>query len=223
MKNSTGKSSILTALFRLTDYDGEIIIDGVSCKSIGLHDLRSNISIIPQESVLFTGTVRSNLDPLNEYEDHQLWNALRSVQLEQVVKDLDGCLDGKVMSDGSNFSVGQKQLICLARAILKNSRILVLDEATANTDPATDELIQATIRSVFSNCTILTIAHRINTIIDADRILVMDAGVAVEYDTPYRLLQDGSSLFSSMVDAYGEEQSKVLRKAAEDCELRNLS
>lgn len=183
-----------------------------------MHDLRGKLSIIPQEPVLFTGTMRSNLDPLGEYKDHQLWNSLRAVQLEQVVKELDGGLDSKVMDNGSNFSVGQKQLICLARAILKNSKILVLDEATANTDPATDELIQATIRRVFSNCTILTVAHRINTIIDADRILVMDAGEAVEFDTPYRLLQDSDGVFSSMVDAYGEEQSKTLRKIAEASE-----
>lgn len=171
-----------------------------------------NISIIPQESVLFTGTVRVNLDPLHEYEDRQLWNALRSVQLEQVVKELEGGLDSTVMDNGSNFSVGQKQLICLARAILKESKILVLDEATANTDPATDELIQATIRNVFRDCTILTIAHRINTIIDADRILVMDAGEAKEFDTPKGLLANSNSIFSSMVDAYGEEQSRNLRR-----------
>lgn len=164
--------------------------------------------------MLFTGTMRSNLDPLGEYKDHQLWNSLRAVQLEQVVKELDGGLDSKVMDNGSNFSVGQKQLICLARAILKNSKILVLDEATANTDPATDELIQATIRRVFRDCTILTIAHRINTIIDADRILVLDAGEIREYDSAYRLLQDSASLFSSMVDAYGEEQSRNLRRMA---------
>lgn len=152
------------------------------------------------------------MDPLHEYEDRQLWNALRSVQLEQVIKELEGGLDSTVMDNGSNFSVGQKQLICLARAILKESKILVLDEATANTDPATDELIQATIRNVFRDCTILTIAHRINTIIDADRILVMDAGEAKEFDTPKGLLANSNSIFSSMVDAYGEEQSRNLRR-----------
>ena len=153
-----------------------------------------------------------NLDPLQQYTDQQLWDALRAVQLESVINELEGGLDSTVMSNGSNFSVGQKQLICLARAILKSSRILVMDEATANTDPTTDELIQATIRSVFKDQTILTIAHRINTIIDADRILVMDAGECREFDTPSRLLQDSGSLFSSMVDAYGEEQSKHLRR-----------
>ena len=169
------------------------------------------ISIIPQESILFTGTVRINLDPLAEYGDDQLWEALRAVQLEQVIRELEGGLDSKVIDNGNNFSVGQKQLICLARAILKKNRVLVLDEATANTDPATDELIQATIRKEFADCTIITIAHRLNTIMDSDRILVMDAGVVREFDRPWRLLQDSSGLFSSMVEAYGEKQSKVLR------------
>ena len=219
-RTGAGKSSILAALFRLTDYEGEVLIDGINCKEIGLHDLRGRISIIPQESVLFTGTVRSNLDPLDQYKDHQLWNSLKAVQLEQVVKELQGGLDSKVIDKGSNFSVGQKQLICLARAILKENRILVLDEATANTDPQTDELIQTTIRSVFKHCTILTIAHRLNTIMDSSKILVMDAGKIEEFDTPYRLLQDNTSLFSLMVDAYGEDQAKNLRKIAEESKLK---
>ena len=170
------------------------------------------ISIIPQESILFSGTVRSNLDPLSEYGDHQLWQALKAVRLEQVVDELEAGLESKVVDNGSNFSVGQKQLICLARAILKKNRVLVLDEATANTDPATDQVIQATIRKEFADCTILTIAHRLNTIMDSDRILVMDEGEAREFDRPQDLLQDGDSFFSSMVDAYGEEQSKILRR-----------
>ena len=152
------------------------------------------------------------MDPLNAYGDHELWESLKAVQLEKVIRELDGGLDSKVVD---NFSVGQKQLICLARAILKKSRILVLDEATANTDSATDELIQATIREVFKNCTIVTVAHRINTVIDANRILVMDAGEAKEFDTPKRLLANNDSLFSSMVDAYGEEQSRNLRRIVE--------
>ena len=152
------------------------------------------------------------MDPLNQYEDYELWSALKAVQLEQLVKESEAGLESSVIDGGSNFSSGQKQLICLARAILRNSKILVLDEATANTDPATDELIQATIRSVFRTCTILTIAHRLNTVLDADRILVMDQGELREFDTPYRLLQDSNSLLSRMVDAYGEEQSKKLRE-----------
>ena len=213
-RTGAGKSSIISALFRLTEYDGDIIIDNVNCKEIGLHELRSKLTIIPQEPVLFNGTVRSNLDPLDQYKDHQLWNSLKLVQLEQVVKELEGGLDSKVFDNGCNFSVGQKQLICLARATLKENRILVLDEATANTDPKTDELIQTTIRNVFKHCSILTIAHRLNTIMDSSKILVMDAGEIKEFDTPYRLLQDNTSLFSSMVDAYGEDQSKNLRRMA---------
>ena len=205
----------MAALFRLADYEGKILMDGIDCKSIGLHDLRGKISIIPQESVLFTGSVRTNLDPLNAYADHELWDSLRAVQLERVIRKLEGGLDSKVLDNGSNFSTGQKQLICLARAILKKNRVLVLDEATANTDPATDALIQTTIRNVFRSCTILTIAHRLNTIMDSDRILVMDAGEAREFDTPRRLLQDRTGFLSSMVDAYGEEQAKNLRKIAE--------
>ena len=155
--------------------------------------------------------MRSNLDPLAAYGDHELWHSLRAVQLERAIRDLEGGLDSKV---ADNFSVGQKQLICMARAILKKNRVLVLDEATANTDPFTDELIQATIRKEFAACTILTIAHRLNTIIDSDRILVMDAGQVREFDTPIRLLQDHTGIFSSMVDACGEEQARILRKTA---------
>ena len=214
-RTGAGKSSILAALFRLTNYEGGILIDGINCKEIGLHDLRCNISIIPQEPVLFNGTLRSNLDPLEEYKDHKLWNSIKAVQLEKLVKELEGGLDSRVIDNGGNFSIGQKQLICLARAILKENRILVLDEATANTDPKTDELIQTTIRSVFKHCTILTIAHRLNTIMDSSKILVIDAGEIKEFDTPIRLLQDETSLFASMVDAYGEEQSKSLRRIVE--------
>ncbi|CAG2100169.1 unnamed protein product, partial [Medioppia subpectinata] len=184
-RTGAGKSSLIAALFRLTEPLGQILIDGLDIKTIGLHDLRSRISIIPQEPVLFTGSVRKNLDPFGEHSDDELWSALSEVQLRDVVQSMPGQLDGQVTEGGSNLSVGQRQLVCLARAILRDNRILVLDEATANVDHRTDALIQTTIRQRFRYCTVITIAHRLNTIIDSDKVMVLDAGQVVEYDIPH--------------------------------------
>ncbi|XP_050579550.1 probable multidrug resistance-associated protein lethal(2)03659 isoform X2 [Bombus affinis] len=206
-RTGAGKSSLISALFRLAELDGVIEIDGVKVNEIGLHDLRSKISIIPQEPFLYSGSMRSNLDPFNNYPDDVLWQALEEVELKEMG------LDSHINEGGSNLSVGQRQLVCLARAIVKNNPILVLDEATANVDLRTDELIQKTIRSKFSTCTVLTIAHRLNTVMDSDRILVMDAGRAVEFDAPYVLIERKGYL-NSMINETGSSMAEVLKEVA---------
>ncbi|XP_077453167.1 ATP-binding cassette sub-family C member 4 isoform X4 [Stigmatopora argus] len=213
-RTGAGKSSLVSALFRLSEPEGDIYIDGVLTSLLGLHDMRQKISIIPQDPVLFTGSMRKNLDPFNQHSDKELWNVLQEVQLKGVVEELPGKLETVLAESGSNFSVGQRQLVCLARAILRKNRILIIDEATANVDPKTDELIQRTIREKFVECTVLTIAHRLNTIIDSDRILVLDAGRIHEYDEPYTLLLDPSSIFNKMVQQTGKQEAAALLEGA---------
>lgn len=202
-RTGAGKSSITQALFRLTDYDGHIIIDNVNLKDLGLHTFRSRISVIPQDPVLFSGTLRSNIDQFNERTDEQIWSVLEQVELKAPVAELAGGLDSIVSDAGANFSIGQRQLICLARALIRNNKIVVLDEATANVDAETDKQIQSTIRKYCNNCTILTIAHRINTVMDYDRIIVMDNGKILENDTIDVLLSNSDGVFTQMVKESG--------------------
>jgi len=298
-RTGAGKSSLFVALYRLVELNGgKIVIDGVNCAEIGLWTLREKLSIIPQDPVLFRGTIRFNMDPFDEHQDREIVEALKrahlfgalqsivrginakreeaekrrqeelEVKMEQKeaageevevgdnqageggrccglmgsrgqpssinnagyapltvnlpVGDKGGDNENKVMTvldveveaSGENFSVGQRQLLCLARALLRHSKILVLDEATAAVDTKTDELIQQTIRSEFKDCTMLTIAHRINTIIDADRVLVMDLGRVAEYDTPKNLLMNEDGAFTSLVNDTGPEVSKFLKDVA---------
>uniref|UniRef100_A0A674PFE0 Cystic fibrosis transmembrane conductance regulator n=1 Tax=Takifugu rubripes TaxID=31033 RepID=A0A674PFE0_TAKRU len=215
-RTGAGKSSLVSALFRLAEPKGNIYIDGILTSEIGLHDLRQKMSIIPQDPVLFTGSMRKNLDPFNQHTDEELWNALEEVQLRSVVEDLPGKLETVLAESGSNFSVGQRQLVCLARALLRKNRILIIDEATANVDPRTDELIQKTIRDKFRECTVLTIAHRLNTIIDSDRILVLDAGNVHAYDVPYTLLQNPRGIFYKMVQQTGKQEAAALFEASKE-------
>uniref|UniRef100_A0A146LYI9 Cystic fibrosis transmembrane conductance regulator n=6 Tax=Lygus hesperus TaxID=30085 RepID=A0A146LYI9_LYGHE len=215
-RTGAGKSSLIAALFNLADLDGHIVIDGIDTTSIGLHDLRSKISIIPQEPFLFSGSMRKNLDPFDEYPDSILWRALEEVELRDVVKEMSRGLESMLSEGGSNLSVGQRQLVCLARAIVQNNKILVMDEATANVDPKTDGLIQQTIRKKFSHCTVLTIAHRLHTVMDCDKILVMAAGKVVEYDHPHVLLQNPEGYLWNMVKQTGSSTSEVLKGIASE-------
>lgn len=211
-RTGAGKSSILMALFRITELcEGRILIDGVDIRNIPLKQARSPISIIPQDPVIFSGTIRSNLDPFGIYSDSQLWDALERAHLNHSVSGMEGKLDADVAENGENLSVGQRQLLCLARALLRQNRILVLDEATANIDLETDSLVQKCIRKDFSKCTILTIAHRLNTVIDYDRILVLDAGQVMEFDSPANLLDNSNSYFSQLCAETGESNSRALR------------
>ncbi|XP_031342453.1 probable multidrug resistance-associated protein lethal(2)03659 isoform X4 [Photinus pyralis] len=216
-RTGAGKSSIIAALFQLVDNEGFIFIDGVDVCKIDLPILRKRMSIIPQDPVLFTGTIRSNLDPFEEYGDEVLWKALEEVRLKDVVNGLPSGLNCEISQDGSNFSVGQRQLICLARAIVRSNKILILDEATANVDLDTDTLIQETIRHKFSNCTVLTVAHRLNTIIDCDKVLVMDRGLAVEFNHPYLLLQNTNGFFYNLV----QQTEKVMANTLNDIARRS--
>ncbi|XP_048505790.1 probable multidrug resistance-associated protein lethal(2)03659 [Athalia rosae] len=213
-RTGAGKSSMISALFRLALNEGEIYIDDVPTSKLGLHDLRSKICIIPQEPVIFSGHLRENLDPFTEYSDDVLWQALDEVKLKETVNLLPGGLSSKMSESGSNFSAGQRQLICLARAIVKRNQILIMDEATANVDPQTDVFIQETIRKKFVDCTVLTIAHRLNTIMDSDRVLVMDAGTVLEFDHPHLLLQNPSSQFADMINQTGRSMAETLKEIA---------
>ncbi|XP_043211792.1 ATP-binding cassette sub-family C member 3-like isoform X6 [Amphibalanus amphitrite] len=203
-RTGAGKSSLTLALFRIIEAAaGDITLDGIRISDIGLHDLRSKITIIPQDPVLFSGTLRQNLDPFDQYSDDQVWAALEHSHLKTFVKGLAAGLQHEISEGGGNLSVGQRQLICLGRALLRKTKILVLDEATAAVDLETDDLIQATIRSEFADCTVLTIAHRLNTIMDSTRVMVLDAGRIKEMAPPSQLLADKSSAFYSMAKDAG--------------------
>ncbi|KAK8407821.1 hypothetical protein O3P69_002393 [Scylla paramamosain] len=214
-RTGAGKSSLVSSLFRLTEPSGNIRIDSVNVKELGLRDVRGHLSIIPQDPVLFSASVRINLDPYNQISDEKLWTVLEEVQMKNIVHQMNGGLDACLAEGGTNLSVGQRQLLCLARAILKHSKILVLDEASANIDLRTDELIQELIRTKFHDCTVLTVAHRLQTIIDSDRVMVLQAGHLKEFDEPHILLQNKNSLFFNMVQQMGQNTSHQLQQIAE--------
>jgi ABC-type multidrug transport system fused ATPase/permease subunit len=212
-RTGSGKSSLFRALLRLTELEkGSISIDGVDIAGVDLGVLRSRIAIIPQEPVLFSGTLRRNLDPFNTCSDDRLWSALRRSNLENTVRSLPGGLMFEVNEGGDNFSLGQRQLVCLARALVRQSKVLLLDEATSSVDHNTDVLIQNTIREEArsNRCTVVTIAHRLDTILDSDRVLVMEEGAVAEFARPAQLLARSDSLLSKLVDADRNQREQQL-------------
>ncbi|KAM5139214.1 ATP-binding cassette sub-family C member 2 [Callospermophilus lateralis] len=201
-RTGAGKSSLTNCLFRILESaGGQITIDGIDIASIGLHDLRGKLTIIPQDPILFSGSLRMNLDPFNKYSDEEIWKALELAHLKPFVVDLPLGLSHEVSEAGDNLSVGQRQLVCLGRALLQKSKILILDEATAAVDLETDQLIQTTIRNEFSQCTVITIAHRLHTIMDSDKIMVLDDGKIVEYGSPEELLENYGPFYSMAKEA----------------------
>uniref|UniRef100_A0A8C8ZV65 Multidrug resistance-associated protein 1 n=1 Tax=Prolemur simus TaxID=1328070 RepID=A0A8C8ZV65_PROSS len=201
-RTGAGKSSLTLGLFRINESaEGEIVIDDVNIAKIGLHNLRVKITIIPQDPVLFSGSLRMNLDPFSQYSDEEVWTSLELAHLKGFVSSLPDKLDHECAEGGENLSVGQRQLLCLARALLRKTKILVLDEATAAVDLETDDLIQSTIRTQFEDCTVLTIAHRLNTIMDYTRVIVLDKGEIRECGAPSDLLQQRGLFYSMAKDA----------------------
>lgn len=202
-RTGAGKSSLISVLFRLFHFEGTVLIDGIDTKTVPLSIVRSKIAIIPQDPVLFLGTLRQNLDPFEQFTDTQLWTALQDAELKEMVANWSQGLETVILEGGANVSVGQRQLLCLVRAILRNLKIIVLDEATANVDLKTDEVIQKVVRRKFRDCTVLTIAHRLDTIMDSDKILVMDAGMVAEFGPPQELLKNTNGKFYGFVKSSG--------------------
>ncbi|WAR00010.1 MRP5-like protein [Mya arenaria] len=201
-RTGAGKSSLAACLFRLVEIsEGAITIDGEDISLLSLKTLRSKVSTITQDPVLFSGSVRYNIDPFSQFNDDIIWEALQKVHMKEKIEQFDDSLEVVVDENGENFSVGERQLLCLARAVIRKSKILLLDEATANIDTSTDAMIQQTIRNCFAKCTVITIAHRLNTVLHSDRIIVLDAGQVMEIGTPQDLLSNPHSFFNGMIAA----------------------
>ncbi|CAF3575220.1 unnamed protein product [Rotaria sp. Silwood1] len=199
-RTGSGKSSLCLSLFRMIEpTNGTIIIDDVDICLIGLHDLRSKITIIPQDAIIFAGTVRFNIDPFSNYSDIEIWTVLELVHLKERIHMMENGLLHLLAEGGQNMSAGERQLLCLARALLRKSKIFIFDEATAATDMETDRLIQQTIRLRFKHATVLTIAHRLHTILDSTKILVLSNGSLQEYDEPIRLAANPNSSFVKLL------------------------
>ncbi|XP_075492282.1 ABC transporter C family member 10-like [Primulina tabacum] len=212
-RTGSGKTTLISALFRLVEpAGGKILVDGLDISALGLHDLRSRFGIIPQDPTLFNGTVRYNLDPFHQHTEQELWEVLEKCQLKDTVHEKENGLDFFVSEDGSNWSVGQRQLLCLGRALLRRSQILVLDEATASIDNATDMILQKVIRKEFADCTVITVAHRIPTVMDCDMVLAISEGKLAEYDEPVKLMKREDSLFGHLIKEYWSHHDSAERE-----------
>jgi ATP-binding cassette subfamily C (CFTR/MRP) protein 1 len=217
-RTGSGKSSMFVALFRIVEPEQgtRVILDGVDISKLGLRDLRSKMAMIPQDPFMFAGTIRTNLDPFEEHKDEEVWSVIEKVGLKQTIDQSLKKLDMEVIDNGANFSLGQRQLLCMGRALLRNSKVLMMDEATASVDMDSDALIQKTVREAFSSCTTLTIAHRLNTIMDSDKILFLDQGKVSEFDDPQTLLMNKNGYFSKLVEKSGKNQAKNLQRIASE-------
>jgi ATP-binding cassette, subfamily C (CFTR/MRP), member 1 len=217
-RTGSGKSSMFVALFRIVEPEQgtRVILDGIDISKLGLRDLRSKMAMIPQDPFMFAGTIRTNLDPFEEHKDEEVWSVIEKVGLKQTIDQSLKKLDMEVIDNGANFSLGQRQLLCMGRALLRNSKVLMMDEATASVDMDSDALIQKTVREAFSSCTTLTIAHRLNTIMDSDKILFLDQGKVSEFDDPQTLLMNKNGYFSKLVEKSGKNQAKNLQRIASE-------
>lgn len=198
-RTGAGKSSIVAGLFRMPEPRGRIMIDGCDILNINLQSSRRAMAVISQDPVLFTGTLRFNLDPFEQYSDNEVWEAIDGASLKSTIQKMPEQLNQRLTEQGTNLSTGERQLLCLARALLQKSKIIVMDEATANVDYSTDSLIQNTIRTKFKECTVITIAHRLNTIMDYDKILVLENGTVIEFDTPQALMDKEHGMLKQMI------------------------
>ena len=218
-RTGSGKSTLIVALWRLVEpCGGHVWLDGTDVGTISLEDLRSRITCIPQDPILFSGNVRDNLDPFKQHGDEALWFALEAVQLKEAVREHGVGLLAPVAEYGENYSAGQRQMLCLARALLRDTKVVCLDEATASVDLETDKVMQDVIADQFKSRTILTIAHRINTIIENDKVVCLDRGELVRMDSPAVMLRDPTSMFAQLVAETGEQSARNLRARAEECD-----
>uniref|UniRef100_A0A061RCR8 ATP-binding cassette, subfamily C (CFTR/MRP), member 2 n=1 Tax=Tetraselmis sp. GSL018 TaxID=582737 RepID=A0A061RCR8_9CHLO len=222
-RTGCGKSTLMMTMFRIVEpCGGSLEIDGVDVLRIGLRDLRSRLALVPQDPVIFSGTVRSNLDPFDEHADNEIWEALSKVSMDEVVRGMSGGLFSPIEEGGQNLSVGQRQLLGMARALVRSARILILDEATSNVDTSTDLLIQKTIREAFAHCSVLTIAHRLHTIMKADRIMVLDDGNISEFAAPAELLENPDGMFSKLVEEASKQQGGNMKASASEAQMAEM-